>query len=216
MRRRRFGASKKTLLFACGLALVIGVTVAAVILNSARKELSSDPVAEVITYSTDRPDETKPDDETVWEGTDSDPKKIIIPSLGVNNYIQNVGIDQNQEVAVPNNIHYAGWFVDSVRPGDKGLSIIDGHLNGSTEDGIFIHLDKLKTGETFAIEFGDGSSRSFRVMTVDTVDLDKAASVLFSQHPTTTNQLNLITCGGTYNREARLYNKRIIVAAELQ
>lgn len=53
-------------------------------------------------------------------------------------------------------------------------------------------------------------------MTVDTVDLDKAASVLFSQHPTTTNQLNLITCGGTYNREARLYNKRIIVTAELQ
>lgn len=138
-----------------------------------------------------------------------------MPSIGVDAYLQNVGVDQNKEVAVPSNIHMGGWFVDSVRPGDKGLSIIDGHLNGVHQDGIFINLDKVASGDTYTIEFGNGSKEQFRVKAVKVVDLDKAASVLFSQDPAITNQLTLITCGGVYDSKTKLYDKRVIVISEL-
>lgn len=135
--------------------------------------------------------------------------------VGLDAYLQNVGVDQNREVAVPNNIHMGGWFVDSVRPGDKGLSIIDGHLNGNYQDGIFIDLDTMKQGDIYTIEFGDGSKKQFKIKTIHSVELDTAASVLFSQDPAITNQLTLITCGGVYDRQARLYDKRVIVVSEL-
>lgn len=174
-----------------------------------------EPKAVVVTHSTDQPSEAKPDNAYKWQGSATDPKKIIIPSIGVEAYLQNVGVDQNREVAVPSNIHMGGWFVDSVRPGAKGLSIIDGHLNGVREDGIFINLAKVKPGDTYTIEFGDGSRKQFKVTSTKTVPLKDAASVLFSQDPSLTNQLTLITCGGTWDGQKRIYDKRVIVTSEL-
>lgn len=199
---------------------VASIGLAAVLLGSnlwplAQPTQSDHPAASVVTHSTDHPDETKPKDDYHWIGAARDPKRIILPSIGVDAYIQNVGVDQNKQVAVPNNIHMGGWFVDSARPGDPGLSIIDGHLNGSHADGIFINLDAVKTGDTFTIEFGDRSMRNFRINDVKVVALNEAASVLFSQDPNIANQLTLITCGGTYDPQVRLYDKRVIVTSEL-
>lgn len=177
--------------------------------------IAAEQTAVVITYSTDTPDEKKPDSTYEWRGGAYDPKKITIPSIGVDGYMQNVGVDQRREVAVPNNIHLGGWFVDSVLPGEKGLSIIDGHLNGPQEDGIFINLEKVQSGDMYSIEFGDGSKKDFRVKEVKIVSLSDAASVLFSQDPAIKSQLTLITCGGTYDRTAKMYDKRVIVYSEL-
>lgn len=169
----------------------------------------------VVTHSTDTPSEEKPGSGYKWQGDAHDPKKITIPGIGVDAYLQNVGVDQNKEIAVPSNIHMGGWFVDSVRPGEKGLSIIDGHLNGVNEDGIFIDLEKVKQGDTFAVEFGDGSKKAFSIKAVKVIDLDQAASVLFSQDPAIASQLTLITCGGEWDKDTRLYDKRVIVISEV-
>ena len=161
------------------------------------------------------PSEQKPGQNYRWEGSPKDPKKILIPSIGVNGYMQNVGIDQNKAVAVPNNIHIAGWFTQSVRPGEKGLSVIDGHVDGRTQDGIFVDLAKVKPGAEVKVEFGDDSSKVFKVMAVDELEEAKAASVLFSQNPKVANQLNLITCSGNFNKSTKRYEKRVIVSTEL-
>ncbi len=204
--------SKRLLPVGIAALLLIGATATVLVWRSNDTNVSD--MAEVITHSTDTPDETKPGADYAWRGAANDPKKIIIPGLGIDSYLQNVGVDQNQEIAVPNNIHVGGWFVNSVRPGEKGLSIIDGHLNGRAGDGIFIDLEKIEEGATYEIEFGDGSRKTFRAVSVSTVDLADAPSVLFSQDPAITNQLTLITCGGQYDRTERLYDKRIIVTSE--
>ncbi len=203
---------KKKLSILLGAALLLAGALA-ILHFGTNKPTADTVVAEVITYSTDAPDETEPGPDFTWKGAANDPKKIIIPSLGIDNYIQNVGVDQNSEIAVPNNVHMAGWFVDSVRPGDKGLSIIDGHLDGRARDGIFANLTQLEQGAQFTIEFGDGSTRTFVVKSVQSVDLNEAADVLYSQDPSISNQLNLITCGGNFDRDSRLYDKRVIVVA---
>jgi sortase A len=177
--------------------------------------LSEPYAAATITYSTDTPDETKPKKEYQWRGGANDPRLINLPTIQTEGFIQNVGVDQNKQIAVPNNIHLAGWFVDSVQPGQTGLSIIDGHVDGRKNDGIFKHLAGLKENDEYTIEMGDGRLKRYRVKTTVTVATKDAAGILFSQDPKIKSQLNLVTCGGSFDRQSRQYDKRIIVSSEL-
>ena len=201
--------------------LVIGAAAGVVILSvwytlSRQPQATKTVKAEVVTHSTDAPSEDKPGGDYAWRGGADDPKKLTIPSVGIDAYVQNVGVDQNQQIAVPNNIHIAGWFVDSVRPGQKGLSIIDGHVDGRTvNEGVFAKLGKLKEGGALTVEMGSGSVLRYRVHKITTVATDKATDVLYSQIPSINSQLNLITCTGTYLKDQKTYDQRTIVAAEL-
>jgi len=168
--------------------------------------------APAVTTSTDHPAETVP---ATYHSTavGTEPAYLSLPTIKAAGYIQKVGIDQNHQVAVPTNIHLAGWFVDTVKPGDPGLSIIDGHLDGRTQPGIFIDLAELKIGDIFDVRLATGDVRHFRVKSVQSLPVAQAASLLFSQDPTITRQLNLITCGGSYNKTAG-YDQRVIVTSE--
>ncbi len=201
-------------LLALGFLVATAVPVISRVLSDGQRSDSLQD--EILTYSTDTPDETPPGPNYPWRGQPQDPKKIIIPSLAVDGFIQKVGVDQNQQVTVPSNIHLAGWFVDSVRPGQPGLSIIDGHVDGrTTAAGIFGRLGELRRGDRFRIKRGDGQVLRYRVLDRVESDLDEAASVLFTQDLHVSSQLNLITCSGRYDRTAKTYDKRIIVSAEL-
>lgn len=197
--------------------LLLSAAIVYSVLHFTSRSSSPEVEADIITYSTDTPDETKPDASFSWKGASHDPKKIIIPSLGVDAYIQNVGVDQHNEVAVPNNLHVAGWFVDSVRPGERGLSIIDGHvdLRPNRPDAVFQHLGTIQPDAEITVVFGDESTKTFKVVKVQDVALEEAAGVLFSSLPSGERQLNLVTCGGKYDEAADRLDRRIIVSAEL-
>ncbi len=172
--------------------------------------------APVVTYSTETPEEKLPVDAGYsWKGQKNDPKRIVISKIGVDSLVQNVGVDQNQQIAVPNNIHIAGWFIDSVRPGESGLSIIDGHVNGvSSDEGVFKRLNELAEGDTVQIIMGDDSVVDFKVYSNQEIATADSASVLYSQVPEIENQLNLITCTGNFDRTVRQYDKRQITVLE--
>ncbi len=206
---------KPTAHIVISLVIIIGIVIA-LRLNST--DVLDAPVSaadRVITISTDTPDETPPEKSGfVWQGNNNDPKRIVAPSIGIDGYLQKVGLDQHNQIAVPNNVHMAGWYVGSARPGDKGLSIIDGHINGHINDGIFAKLSALLPGDRFSLELGSGKTLSYRVKEVQTVNLEDALNVLFSQDPSIDNQLNLITCGGNYLAKDKTYDHRIIAITE--
>lgn len=170
-----------------------------------------------ITYSTSTPDETKPTAACAsYEVAADHPKRIQIPRLGVDGCIVQVGIDQNGAIAVPNNIYTAAWYVKSTLPGQPGLSIIDGHISGYyNQDAIFQHLDRLRAGDTLSVTLGSGRVLRYQVTKEQSVPLADAVSVLLAKEPTIASQLNLITCGGQYNKQTKLYDHRIIVSAKL-
>jgi LPXTG-site transpeptidase (sortase) family protein len=209
------GFKKKKILLPIVLAILVLLAIASY--HFSRPETPAATVkAAVVTYSTDTPDETKPDKSYEWKGAPNDPKHITLPTIETEGFIQNVGVDQYKQVAVPNNTHLAGWFTNSVKPGEKGLSIIDGHLNGRrSNEGIFANLQKLKKDNIFTIEFGNNSVKKFKVIDINTVTIGDAANALFSQDPSIKNQLNLITCGGNFDKQSQQYDKRIIVISEL-
>ena len=198
------------------LFLIIALVIAALlyILNHNKK---SPKINESINYSTNEPNESKKDaDNYKWVGSPNDPKKIMIQKIGVDAYVQKVGIDQDKKIAVPNNVHLAAWFTESVRPGENGLSIIDGHVSGRKTEGVFKNLKNLQKGDTFNIERGNGTKLTFKVFETRTVPEGEAAAILFSQNPKVLSQLNLITCGGEFNKKSQQYSDRVIISAQLK
>lgn len=171
----------------------------------------------VITHSTDTPNETNPTTAcTNYKVADNHPKRIHIPALDVSGCITKVGVDQHGAIAAPDNIYTAGWYINSALPGQPGLSIIDGHLSGRyKKDAIFQHLNKLKKGETFTVTLGNDKVLKYQVFNVKTVSLDNAIDTLLAKDPNISSQLNLITCGGSYDKTTQQYNRRVIVSAKL-
>ncbi len=161
------------------------------------------------------PSESKQEaDSYQWGGQKDEPKKIIIEKLGVNSFVQRVGIDKNNQIEAPNNIHLAGWFLGSVKPGQPGLSVIDGHVNWQKSDAVFKKLNQLGVGDVIVVELGGGELKKFKVFKVSQVKEEDAVGTLFSQNPKVKSQLNLITCGGAYDVKTRGYKDRVIVSAE--
>lgn len=142
------------------------------------------------------------------------PKLLYIPRLGIKGLVQKVGIDTEGKIAVPTNINLAGWYVNSVRPGDKGLSIIDGHVSGIYNEAIFGELHRVKIGDRFAVEYGDGHTKKFEVVSVRTVPADVADEVVFAHDQTIPAQLNLVTCIGEFDKKADTFSDRLIVTAK--
>lgn len=193
--------------------LLFLISFALVYFNSSENGSQSTVDTEIITYSTDEPSETKPSTLFNWRGNANDPKKIVIESVGIEGFVQNVGIDQNNQIAVPNNVHKAGWFVDTVRPGEKGLSIIDGHIDGRTSnDAIFKNLPNVSVGDEVKIMFGDNSIKVFSIVSKTEAPTNEIAEVLYSQIPGINSQLNLITCVGSYKQDQGGYDKRLVVS----
>ena len=165
----------------------------------------------VVVSDTNEPSEVKPvDDYTVAADM---PRRIILPSLDTEGFIQQVGTTEDNAIAVPSNIHVAGWYVESEKPGEAGLSIIDGHVSGKYNDGVFKRLGKFRSGDQFSVEYGDLTTRNFEVVETKTLPEEESAAFLFERNDNINNQLNLITCGGPFDSQTDSYADRVIVVA---
>lgn len=214
------GSRTSIILIGIGLMIVVSASLMLWDRHSKTRPVSGDEAIAafdfVVTQDTDEPDENKPDVEnTPYEVPNDMPRRIIIPSLGVNGFVQQVGLTPENAVAVPSNIHVAGWFNDSVLPGEAGVSIIDGHVSGRYSSAIFESLSEIAIGETFTIEFGNLSQKTFRVTDKKQLAEEESAEFLFTDNPAIDSQLNLITCGGQYNRDTDSFPDRVVIVSEL-
>jgi sortase (surface protein transpeptidase) len=141
------------------------------------------------------------------------PLSIAMPSIKAGGFIQRVGVDKSNQMVAPGNINMAGWYVKSVKPGERGLSIIDGHVHGVYSSGIFYNLARLSIGDKFSVTFGDHSVENFEVKRVDKVSTKDAERYLYAHYTAIPRQLNVITCGGKYVVKDKSYDGRVIVAA---
>lgn len=172
---------------------------------------------DTVTHSTDTPDETPPKKACKsYKVPDDEPRKITIPSIDVSGCVQKVDVDQNNAIAVPTNIHLAGWFSGSELPGKIGASIIDGHVSGRYQKGIFENLKKLSKNDDITIERGDNSKLTFSVDSVASYPADKTMQNVYAHTDSNKSKLILITCGGKFNTKDKTYADRVVVVASLQ
>lgn len=173
------------------------------------------PSSKIVTTSSDSPSEQKPPPIATSNYTvpDGQPRRIQIPHLKVDTYVEHVGITNARQMATPNNIFFTGWYVNGAVPGAEGVSILNGHAGGRYEEGVFRHLNQLKAGDVIKIQMGNLSWRDFTVVSMKTYPVGRAKGPLFNHDPAIKSELHLITCDGTFNDKTQTYNERTIVVA---
>ena len=143
------------------------------------------------------------------------PRVIRIPKLGVEARVTRVSAKADSELGVPGNIFDTGWYDGSAKLGDTGATLLDGHVSGPTQNGVFYGIKTLKPGDQINVERGDGKIFNYKVVTsktyaADSVDMSAALA------PITPGKsgLNLITCTGQLDRSTSEFKQRVVVFAE--
>lgn len=141
------------------------------------------------------------------------PNTLKIPAIDVEAQVQHLGTTSTGEMAVPDNIEDVSWFSPGYQPGQNGRAVIAGHVDGVEGPAIFWDLSKLQLGDEVLVQ-DEERTLTFKVHTMESVPLDLAdVSTVFGY--TSSPELVLITCSGTYDFDRRTREERLIVYASL-
>jgi LPXTG-site transpeptidase (sortase) family protein len=154
-------------------------------------------------------------DPTFETNSDSLPKHIYIPAIGLSANVQHVGLGKSGNMAVPNGYQDVGWYRYGTLPGKRGSAVMDGHVdNGFGLAGVFKHLQELKVGDQIFYTAEDGTQLTFIVEEVQRYPInDVPLSKVFNRADEA--RLNLITCAGSWVESQLSYNERIVVYSRL-
>ncbi|MEU0042821.1 MULTISPECIES: class F sortase [Streptomyces] len=146
----------------------------------------------------------------------SRPVRIVIERLGIDAGILRLGLNKDGTVAVPrpDQAHRAGWYDGSAAPGQRGPTVVLGHVDSARLSGgraVFYRLGQARPGDQVEITRADGITARFTVDSATQV-AKKRFPTEAVYGPTRTAQLRLITCGGTYS-ESGGYDSNVIVFA---
>ena len=143
------------------------------------------------------------------------PTRIIIPSIGVDAVVINVGLTTKGALKVPADIAEAGWYQQGPLPGDNGDAVLTGHVVGPTGKlGVFSQLEKLQPGDTMTVRDAIGNSVSFVVRELHSYNAKDSVPTIFfsSDHQ---SHLNIITCSD-WDAKQHVYTKRLVIFTDVK
>jgi len=142
------------------------------------------------------------------------PARIRIPSIKVDALIEPVALTATAAMDTPKNPLDAGWYDLGPRPGETGSAVVDGHVDWYNGGGaVFANLDKLKAGDKIMIDDANGLTVTFTVRESLRFDPSADATAVFISNDGLSH-LNLITCDGVWDKQAKQYSKRLVVFAD--
>lgn len=149
----------------------------------------------------------------------STPTHLTIPGIGVDARVGQVGRDAHGAIEVPQpgpDYNRPAWYRYSPTPGQIGPAVIVGHVDSAAEGpSVFFRLGALKAGNTVRVRRADGRTLTFRVDRVAEYGKDDFPTARV-YGATRTPQLRLITCGGSFDPDARSYRDNIVAYASLR
>lgn len=147
-------------------------------------------------------------------GAATTPVGLAIPSLSIKAPIVAVGVDATGEMAIPESISTVGWYKWGPGPGAaQGSIVMSGHVDSARDGlGAFFQLRTISTGATVSVTLGGGAVRTYRVIAREEFPKTNVPlAKLFARDGP--ERLTLITCGGSFNRQAGSYYDNIVVTA---
>jgi hypothetical protein len=144
-----------------------------------------------------------------------DPVGVRIGSLDIDVETIPLGLQDDGSLEVPEDPHLAGWWTGGANPGERGPSVIVGHVDSRDGPGAFYGLGDLQEGERVSVDRGDGTGVHFLVDRVETHpkdDFPTAAVYGDTEAPT----LRLVTCAGEFDPRARSYEDNVVVFLTLE
>ncbi len=145
----------------------------------------------------------------------SAPVSLRIPALGISApFEEPLGLQDNQEIEVPEAYDTVGYYQYGPTPGELGPAVVLGHVDSVDGPAVFYSLGQLQTGDEILIERADGSTAVFAV-----THLERHPQAGFPTELVYGNidhaGLRLITCSGNFDDGAQRYSHNLIVFAEL-
>ncbi|MDQ4038391.1 MAG: sortase [Actinomycetota bacterium] len=144
------------------------------------------------------------------------PVQVIIPSIGVDSPLVNLGLNADGTLEVPADYDKAGWFTGGNYPGDPSgpPGLIAGHVDDYTGPAVFYDLTKLVAGDEVHVVRADNTVAVFVVSVTATYPKSEfPAAELYA--PVEGSEIVLITCTGEFNQNARSYVDNFVVRAQL-
>jgi hypothetical protein len=146
----------------------------------------------------------------------SRPVAVDIPCIGVDSTdMMKLGLNKDGAIQVPPLLSgKTGWYKQSPSPGQKGPSIILGHIDSYKGPSVFFHLDEVKPGEHVSVTRADGTKAHFTVDAIRQYSKKNFPSKKVYgkvDYPA----LRLITCGGVFDKHAKSYESNTVVYAHL-
>ncbi|MET8677903.1 class F sortase [Streptomyces sp. NPDC004647] len=145
----------------------------------------------------------------------SAPTRVKIPAIRVDAPLTAVGLDREGWIDSPPAAqkNLAGWFKEAVTPGEKGTSVLVGHVDNAAGPVVFYNLGALKKGHSIEVVRQDGRTAVFEIYGIEVFEKRAfpAERVYADQgHP----ELRVITCGGGFSKKTG-YNGNVVVFAKL-
>ncbi|MET8694338.1 class F sortase [Streptomyces bauhiniae] len=146
----------------------------------------------------------------------SAPTRLRIPKIGVDAPFTALVLAPDGQLEPPpaGNTNLVGWYGKGASPGEKGTSVIAGHVDTTTSAAVFANLDDLAPGDRFSVERADGNTANFVVDSADTFAKDDFPSERVyadAKRP----EVRLITCAGDYDHTAKDYTENLVVFGHL-
>ncbi|MFJ2017684.1 MULTISPECIES: class F sortase [Streptomyces] len=141
--------------------------------------------------------------------------RIRIPAIQVDAPVVPVGLDANGWVNAPppDDPNLAGWFTGAVSPGEKGTSVIVGHVDNQVGPAVFYGLGAVRQGSRIEVRRQDGRTAVFQVYGNEVFDKAKFPGDRVYGNKGAP-ELRIITCGGGFSEEHG-YQGNVVVFARL-
>lgn len=140
----------------------------------------------------------------------STPVTLSIPAIGVAVAVSELGLNPDGTVQVPTDFQEPGWYRLGPSPGQVGSAVILGHVDSYQGPAVFFNLRSLTAGDAVDVTLADGLVAHFVVTSVAMYPKDQfPAQQVYGSHGN--SQLQLVTCGGTFDSQTGHYLSNIVV-----
>lgn len=144
----------------------------------------------------------------------STPVTLSIPAIHVAVAVSGLGLNPDGTVQVPVDFQEPGWYRLGPSPGQVGSAVILGHVDSYQGPAVFFNLRSLTAGDPVDVTLADGVVARFVVTSVAMYPKDQFPSQqVYGSHGY--SQLQLVTCGGTFDSQTGHYLSNIVVYSSL-
>jgi sortase (surface protein transpeptidase) len=139
------------------------------------------------------------------------PLHLSIPVIGVDTRLVRLGLNDDGTVEVPTERGTAGWFRLGPVPGQRGSSVILGHVDSVDGPDVFAELSTMRAAQRVRVAMSDESLVDFEVTGIETFEnADFPADRVYAG-TRRGRELNLVTCGGEYDSDRGGYQSNVVV-----
>lgn len=139
------------------------------------------------------------------------PRQLTIPTIGVSTSLALLGLNDDRTVEVPTVRGQAGWFRLGPVPGQRGSSVILGHVDSVEGPDVFADLATMRSDDRVQVRLSDDTLVVFEVTGVESfANADFPADRVYAG-TTRARELNLVTCGGVYDPDRGGYQSNVVV-----